>query len=61
MEQFKSVIDKKVTDWSRDEKMAQYLRPETLFGSKFDSYLNAPAPVQRFCEHEEEFDWTGIF
>ena len=61
VEQFKSVIDKKVTDWSRDEKMAQYLRPETLFGSKFDSYLNAPAPVKAFCEHEEECDWTGIF
>ena len=61
VEQFKSVIDKKVTDWSRDEKMAQYLRPETLFGSKFESYLNAPAPVKAFCEHEEEFDWTGIF
>ena len=22
--------------------MQQYLRPETLFGTKFDSYLNAP-------------------
>ena len=22
--------------------MAQYLRPETLFGNKFESYLNAP-------------------
>ena len=61
VEQFKSVIDKKVMDWSRDEKMAQYLRPETLFGSKFDSYLNAPAPVKTFCEHEGEIDWTGIF
>ena len=22
--------------------MAQYLRPQTLFGTKFESYLNAP-------------------
>lgn len=37
---FKSVIDKKVNEWSRDSKMNQYLRPETLFGNKFESYLN---------------------
>ena len=61
VEQFKSVIAKKVSDWSRDEKMAQFLRPETLFGSKFEGYLNSPAPVQRLCVHENEFDWEGIF
>lgn len=40
VEDFKKVIDKKVRQWEKDEKMAQYLRPETLFGSKFESYLN---------------------
>ncbi len=37
---FKKVIDNKVDDWLADEKMSKYLRPETLFGSKFESYLN---------------------
>lgn len=37
------VIDKKVSAWGDDEKMSEYLRPETLFGPKFESYLNAKA------------------
>ena len=38
----KTVIDKKAAEWMGDAKMQQYLRPETLFGSKFENYLNAP-------------------
>lgn len=34
------VIDKKCIEWLRDPKMQKYLRPETLFGSKFEGYLN---------------------
>ena len=26
--------------WKSNEKMKQYLRPQTLFGTKFESYLN---------------------
>lgn len=37
---FKIVIDKKVRNWINDSKMVAYLRPETLFGTKFESYLN---------------------
>ena len=40
-EDFKTVIDKKCSDWLGDPKMEQYLRPATLFGTKFESYLNA--------------------
>ncbi len=40
---FKHVIDKKVAEWKGDPKMCTFLRPETLFGSKFEGYLNAPA------------------
>ena len=28
--------------WGDDPKMSAYLRPETLFGPKFESYLNRP-------------------
>lgn len=38
-EDFKVVIDKKYHDWAGTE-YEKYLRPETLFGNKFDSYLN---------------------
>ena len=41
VDDFKTVIDKKCADWLGDQKMEQYLRPETLFGTKFEGYLNA--------------------
>ncbi len=40
VEDFKEVIDIKYIDWINDTKNKKYLRPETLFGNKFDSYLN---------------------
>lgn len=40
VEDFKTVIDTKVSEWGEDEKMAKYIRPETLFGTKFEGYLN---------------------
>ena len=39
LEDFKTVIDKKVTEWKGTD-MAKYIRPSTLFGTKFESYLN---------------------
>ena len=38
---FFRVIDHKVADWKGTD-MARYLRPETLFGAKMESYLNEP-------------------
>ena len=35
-----TVIRHKCTVWGGDEKMRQYLRPETLFGNKFEGYLS---------------------
>lgn len=35
---FKTVIDKKVSEWQGTE-FEKYLRPETLFGTKFENYL----------------------
>lgn len=40
-DEIKDVIDFKFKQWGNDPKMSEYLRPETLFGSKFESYLNA--------------------
>ena len=36
---FKIVIDKKSETWKNTD-MQKYLRPQTLFGTKFESYLN---------------------
>lgn len=39
----KTVIDKKCAEWINDEKMCQYLKPDTLFRpGHFDTYLNQP-------------------
>lgn len=46
-EDFKIVIDKKYYKW-HDTDMEQYLRPETLFSNKFESYLN-----QRISEEKK--------
>ena len=39
LEDFKSVIDKKCSEWLNSD-MEKYLCPDTLFGSKFEKYLN---------------------
>ena len=36
---FKTVIDKKCAEWLGGD-MAKYIRPQTLFGSNFEGYLN---------------------
>lgn len=42
LDDFKTVIDKKCSEWGNSD-MAKYLRPSTLFNaSKFESYLNQP-------------------
>lgn len=38
---FKTVIDFKCSQWLSDPEKMEYLRPQTLFGTKFESYLNA--------------------
>ena len=43
-EDFRAVIDGRAAAWLGDEDMEQYLRPETLFGTKFEGYLNARCP-----------------
>ena len=44
VEDFLRVIDTKAAQWIGDPRMAKFLRPETLFGPKFEGYLNEPAP-----------------
>ena len=45
LDDFKRVVDVKFEKWGTDQKMIDYLRPETLFGTKMDSYLNEGGPI----------------
>lgn len=54
LDDFKKVIDNKCLDWLRDEKMSEYLRPATLFGTKFESYLNQKTKQPK---QQEEKEW----
>ncbi len=47
VEDFKTVIDHKCREWLSDPKMSRYLRPETLFGTKFEGYLNEKRSVTK--------------
>ena len=47
LEDFKKVIDNKVKEWLNSD-WEKYLQPSTLFGNKFDQYLN------QFVKDEEE-------
>lgn len=62
LEDFKTVILKKSEEWVGTE-MQQYLRPETLFGTKFEGYLNAKATgktkgnsFHNFTQRETDYD-----
>lgn len=63
-----TVIDKKTSEWLKNPKMNQYLRPSTLFNSeKFDGYLNSevldaseqPARYISDLDHESN-EWVGL-
>lgn len=58
-EDFYKVIDNKCKDWL-DTKMSEYLRPETLFGTKFESYLNKKKFKSYSEQLEEEFKKEGL-
>ena len=57
LDDFKTVIDKKAKEWLGTEQ-AKYLRPETLFGNKFDGYLNQidtpPKQQQKFTPQQDK-------
>ena len=66
LEDFQKVIDNKVSEWGKDPDMVKYLRPATLFGTKFESYLNQKTvsggdrknQFNRF--HQREYDFESL-
>ena len=68
---FKKVIDTKATEWLNNPEMSKYLRPETLFGSKFEGYLNqkivqtakqnqAKKPANKFHNFDQHDDYVDL-
>lgn len=53
-EQMIAVIDKKAAAWLGDPKVEQYLRPSTLFGPRFEQYLNEPDTARKKAEAEQK-------
>ena len=65
VDDFKTVIDKKCSEWIGTQ-FEKFLRPETLFGSKFESYLNANVnPVSdngaQRLPTDEDYMGEGVF
>lgn len=61
---FRTVIDKKAAEWKGTE-WAKFLRPQTLFGTKFESYLNQQKGswkgTNRFNNFEQSnTDWDAV-
>lgn len=59
LDDFKTVIDSKVAEWGGTD-MAKYLRPETLFGTKFDGYLGS-ANVKTAGANGVKIDSNSLF
>lgn len=64
LEDFKKVIDNKVAQWGKSEKMCVYLRPKTLFSGNFESYLNenvAPRTCKNSKKTPENIDFEALY
>ena len=68
VDDFRTVIDKKCAEWIGTQ-WEKFLRPETLFGSKFESYLNANVnpncgnsnqPMNGIIPNNEAYDWEKV-
>jgi len=53
---FFKVIDNMCREWLQDAKMQKYLRPETLFGTKFEGYLNIKPVDSSKQQHKLDFN-----
>ncbi len=54
VDDFKKVIDIKCKDWLNNPDMAKFIRPETLFGAKFESYLNEAISIETRRNQEQQ-------
>lgn len=60
LDDFKKVIDVKTKQWMNDASMNQYLRPATLFGSKFDQYRSEHVERKSAKQPNEKKFWQEL-
>ena len=58
LDDFYKVIDVKAAEWMTNADMKKFLRPQTLFGSNFEAYLNqaevgSVLPQRKVTSHDE--------
>ena len=56
---FIAVVDKKALEWETRPDMVKFLRPETLFGAKFEGYLNQPDAKPPTPQKSKFADYKG--
>jgi uncharacterized phage protein (TIGR02220 family) len=56
VQDFKTVIDNKTDSWLNDPKWFKFLRPETLFGTHFESYLN-----EKTIQNKKQEAWEAAY
>lgn len=54
------VVNKKCSEWMNDSVMRSYLRPSTLFGSKFAEYLAQPESLQAETERKKSDELKDV-
>lgn len=59
LEDFKQVIDTKTSEWQGTE-FAKFLRPVTLFGTKFENYINQQPPRSKKNDATEVDERLGF-
>src|SRR5690625_2437027 len=55
LEDFKKVIDTKNNEWKNDKSMSKFIRPDTLFGTKFEGYLNQETKPTGYNPNNDAF------
>jgi uncharacterized phage protein (TIGR02220 family) len=61
VDDFKTVHRHLRDEWGEDPKMCQYLRPPTVFGTKFESYLQAAKKKDQGSEEPQYITETEIY
>jgi len=58
MDDFKMVIDYKINEWKDNIKMKKYIRPATLFGTKFNQYLVESVEARSVNDGSKNFEYN---
>lgn len=61
VEDFKTVIRKKSKQWMTNDRMSSFIRPRTLFGPKFEDYLNEIEVIEKTKAQKTQDDLIELY